>query len=107
MTKRLPTAAEFSKFGSTVRVAGTGVEIVNRRLCESPASVCSARAEQLRALAVLLSGEGFEVFDCLDTGLKTNLMLLLDDLSSEVANLAALVVEVEVTRNAAAEVRHD
>ncbi|MBR7969073.1 hypothetical protein [Burkholderia cenocepacia] len=107
MHKSVPLEIEFSKFGDTVRVVGTGVEITNRRLCETPASVCSARAEQLRALAVLLSGEGFEVFDCLDTGLKTNLMLLLDDLASEVANLAALVVEVEVTRNAAAEVRHD
>ncbi|MBJ9593690.1 hypothetical protein [Burkholderia seminalis] len=106
MTKRLPTAAEFSKFGGTVRVAGTDVEIVNRRLCESPASACSARAEQLRALAILLSGEGFEVFDCLDTGLKANLMLLLDDLVSDVANLAALAVEAEAARRAAAEAHH-
>lgn len=107
MTKRLPTAAEFSKFSDTVRVVGTSVEITNRRLCETPAAVCAARAEQLRALAILLSGEGFEVFDCLDAGLKANLMLLVDDLASDVANLAALVVEAEATRRAAAEVRHD
>ncbi|MDW9228654.1 hypothetical protein C7S15_3251 [Burkholderia cepacia] len=51
----------------------------------------------------MLSGDGFEVFDCLDTGLKANLMLLVDDLASEVANLAALAVEAEVARRAAAE----
>ncbi|MCF1367337.1 hypothetical protein LH704_11785 [Burkholderia cenocepacia] len=107
MHKSVPLEIEFSKFGDTVRVVGTGVEITNRRLCETPAAVCAARAEQLRALAILLSGEGFEVFDCLDTGLKANLMLLVNDLASNIANLTALVVEVEVTRNAAAEVCHD
>ncbi|MDF0500847.1 hypothetical protein POK33_08900 [Burkholderia cenocepacia] len=107
MAKSVPLEVEFSKFADTVRVIGTGVEIVKRRLCESPASACSARAEQLRALAILLSGEGFEVFDCLDTGLKANLMLLVDDLASDVANLAALAVEAQATRRDSAEVRYD
>lgn len=106
MAKHVATAVEFSKFGDTVRVAGRDVEITKLRFCESPASVCSVRADQLRALAVLLSGDGFEVFDCLDTGLKANLMLLLDDLASDVANLAALAVAVEVERRTAAEVQH-
>lgn len=107
MHKSVPLEIEFSKFGDTVRVVGTGVEITNRSLCETPADVCAARAEQLRALAILLSGEGFEVFDCLDTGLKANLMLLVDDLASDVANLAALAVEAQATRRDSAEVRHD
>ncbi|WP_175812964.1 hypothetical protein [Burkholderia contaminans] len=106
MAEHVPASTELSKFGDTVRVVGTGVEIINRRFCESPASVCSARAEQLRAMTILLSGEGFEVFDCLDTGLKTNLILLLNDLASDVANLAALAVEAEVARCRAAEVQH-
>ncbi|MBR8163034.1 hypothetical protein KDW98_17880 [Burkholderia vietnamiensis] len=102
-----PSTSEFSKFSDTVRVVGHDVEITKRRLCESAVAACSTRAEQLRALAILLSGEGFEVFDCLDTGLKANLMLLVDDLASDVANLAALAVEVEVARRTAAEVSHD
>ncbi|WP_175757635.1 hypothetical protein [Burkholderia cepacia] len=103
MAKHVPEPVEFSKFGDTVRVVGHDVEITKRRFCESPASVCSARAEQLRAMTVLLSGEGFEVFDCLDPGLKNNVMLLLDDLASDVANFAALAVEAEGARRAAAE----
>lgn len=103
MAKRV----EFSKFSDTVRVAGHDVEITKRRLCESPVAACSTRAEQLRAMTVLLSGEGFEVFDCLDPGLKSNVMLLLDDLASDVANLAALAVEAEIAHRTAAEVHHD
>ncbi|WP_318827073.1 hypothetical protein [Burkholderia cepacia] len=103
MAEHVPASTELSKFGDTVRVVGRNVELTKRWFCESPASVCSARAEQLRAMTIMLSGDGFEVFDCLDTGLKANLMLLVDDLASEVANLAALAVEAEVARRAAAE----
>ncbi|PRG76145.1 hypothetical protein C6T58_24815 [Burkholderia multivorans] len=106
MAKHIPTAVEFSKFGDTVRVVGHDVEVTKRMFCESPASACSTRAEQLRALATLVSGAGFQVFDGLDSGLKDNVMLLVGDLASDVANLAALAVEAEIARRTVAEVQH-
>jgi len=106
MVKHIPTAVEFSKFGDTVRVVDHDVEVTKRMFCESPASACSTRAEQLRALTVLVSGAGFQIFDGLDSGLKDNVMLLVGDLASDVANLAALTVEAEVARSTAAEVQN-
>lgn len=106
MAKFAPSEVEFSKFGDTVRTIGADVEISSRLYCQSPAEACSTRADQLRALTVLMSGAGFQVFDCLESSLKDNMMLLLNDLADDVANLATLAVEAEIACRTAAKVQH-
>lgn len=106
MAKFVPSDVGFSKFGETVRTIGADVEIISRLYCQSPAEACSTRAEQLRALTVLMSGAGFEVFDGLEISLKDNMMMLLNGLADDVANLAALAVEAEIVCRTAAEVQH-
>ena len=106
MAKFVPSEVEFSKFGGTVRTIGADVEISNRLPCQSPAEACLTRAEQLRALTVLMSGAGFQVFDCLEFSLKDNMMVLLNGLADDVANLAALAVEAEVAYRTAVGVQN-
>ncbi|WP_186159222.1 hypothetical protein [Burkholderia gladioli] len=53
-----------------------------------------------------MSGGGLEHFDGLAIELKDSLLTLLDDLASDVANLAALAVEVESGRRTSAEVQN-
>lgn len=107
MAKRDAGAYEFARFGGSVRVIGREVEITKHMPCESPAGACLRQAEQLRALTVLMSSEGFEVLDSLELSLKGNLMLLLADIAADVANLAALAVETESAHRDSSEVRHD
>lgn len=106
MAKHDSSEVEFSKFGDTVRTIGGDVELCRRMHCQSPAEACSTRADQLRALTVLMSGAGFQVFDCLESSLKDNMMLLLNDLADDVANLAALAVEAEIACCTAGKVQH-
>ncbi|AYQ89315.1 hypothetical protein EDD84_19410 [Burkholderia gladioli] len=106
MAKRAAQVVEVTKYCDTVRLVDHDIEITNRMLCDSAAGACLTRAEQLRALTVLMSGGGLEHFDGLSVELKDSLLMLLDDLASDVANLAALAVEVESVRRAAAEVQN-
>lgn len=106
MAKRAAQVVEITKYRDTVRMIDNDIEITQVMPCESPAGACLTRAEQLRALTVLMSGGGLEHFDGLAVELKDSLLTLLDDLASDVANLAALAVEVESGRRAAAEVGH-
>jgi len=106
MAKFVPSEVEFSKFGGTVRTSGADVEVSTCLPCQSPAEACSTRAEQLRALTVLMSGAGFQVFDCLESSLKDSMMMLLNGLADDVANLAALAVEAEIACRTAVEVQH-
>ncbi|MGU3777525.1 hypothetical protein [Burkholderia metallica] len=106
MAKHDSSKVEFSKFGDTVRTIGGDVELSKRMHCQSPAEACSTQAEQLRALTVLMSGAGFQVFDCLEWTLKDNLMVLLHDLASGVANLAALSIEAEIACRTATEAQN-
>lgn len=106
MAKRPVQAVEVTKYCSTVRMVDHDIEITNRMPCDSPAGACFTRAEQLRALTVLVSGGGFEHFDGLATELKDSLMTLFGDLASDVANLAALAVKVESAGRATVEVSH-
>ncbi|QJW79758.1 hypothetical protein [Burkholderia glumae] len=106
MAKRTAEVVEVTKYCDTVRLVDHDIEITNRMQCDSAAGACLTRAEQLRALTVLVSGGGLDHFDGLSLELKDGVMTLLSDIASDVANLAALAVEVESVRCAAAEVQN-
>lgn len=70
MTERPIACAEVQKYGDVVRRVGSDVELVKLMALETPASARCTRAEQLRSLMAMISGDGFDVFDTLDEELK-------------------------------------
>lgn len=106
MAKPISSVVEFTKFGDTARLDGHDVEVTKRMFCASPASACSTQAEKLRGLTTLISGGGFDTFDGLDGEIKASILWLVEDLANDVANLAALSVEADIAKRAAAEVQH-
>ncbi|HIH2750976.1 hypothetical protein L3V59_11055 [Burkholderia aenigmatica] len=99
MNERQSTVFEVSDFGVKVRHQNGKTSTIQENVCMPAVEWCSIQARKLNALTLMTCANGFEVFDELGEQSKSDLLWLMNDLSSEVAALAQLAVEVEASRS--------
>jgi hypothetical protein len=90
MSKRF----EVNEFGLQVSFQGGKTATVVENVQMPAVEWCAIQARKLNALTLVLSADGFEVFDTMNDQAKSDLMWLMNDLSSEVAALAQLSAQV-------------
>lgn len=108
MSKRAPTIiAEHESFGSRAVYNSERQTIVSDIDTDAPCAAAVTQAGKLRALTVLMNGEGFDVFDSLADPLKRDLIWLLNDLADDVYVLAQLASDLYcMPRKTEAEANH-
>lgn len=86
---------QVSRYGDSATIVDRDVSFTRSCPLSSPASACENAASKLRALTLLLTGDGSEALRALNDEDADQIMYLLSDLASEVHVLAMLAEEAE------------
>ncbi|MGC2944194.1 hypothetical protein [Burkholderia ambifaria] len=98
MNERRSMVFEVSDFGVQVRHQNGKTSTISENVCMPAVEWCAIQARKLNALTNMISANGFEVFEDLGEQPKSDLLWLMNDLSSEVAALAQLAADVVSNR---------